>query len=137
MYIYICIFGSICVLVACVACHNSCSGFVARLLRLALTFFAWRSSSLVCGCTRFVRSFTHRPRLLRMSYKLQDLCHCTGCAKCVPPCQSRIQTGVRFADYCRACHWNHLCSRCGFNAIASSSALHDATEAPKNKKRKC
>ena len=48
-------------------------------------------------------------------------CCCSGCSKCSPPCRNRIQTGVRFADYCRACHRSHLCSRCGSNAIASSS----------------
>ncbi len=48
-------------------------------------------------------------------------CRCAGCARCSPPCRKVSQSGVRFADYCRACHHSHLCPRCGFNAIASSS----------------
>ena len=52
---------------------------------------------------------------------MSDFCHCAGCVKCTPPCPNKMQTGVQFADYCRACHRSHLCSRCGSNAIASTS----------------
>ena len=52
---------------------------------------------------------------------MSDFCHCAGCVKCTPPCPNKMKTGVQFADYCRACHRSHLCSRCGSNAIASTS----------------
>ena len=52
---------------------------------------------------------------------MPDVCSCNGCAKCSGPCRALVQTGVRFADYCRKCHRSHLCQRCKLNAIASSS----------------
>ena len=48
-------------------------------------------------------------------------CCCAGCARCSHPCPNPIRTAVQFADYCRKCHHNHLCSRCNLNAVASSS----------------
>ncbi len=51
---------------------------------------------------------------------MTGLCRCSGCRRCGDRCRTPIQKAVRFADYCVACHRAHLCTRCGWNAVASS-----------------
>ena len=71
--------------------------------------------SLCLGCGRAGFAATLPP------ISMPGVCGCGGCDRCSPPCQTPSQSGVRFADYCKACHTNHLCPRCESNAIASSS----------------